>query len=53
MLVIIIPFGIIIFRLFKEKCWSLFAKILFVLNYVVYIILIGLFVYWGFYNVFS
>jgi hypothetical protein len=53
MLVIIIPFGVIIFRLFREKCWSLFAKILFVLNYVVYFILIGLFVYWGFYNVFS
>lgn len=52
LLVLIIPFGIINFRLFKEKSWNFWAKALFTLNNCVYLILIGLFVYWGFYIVF-
>ncbi len=53
LLLLIIPFYGINIRLYKENSWSLFAKVLFTLNGLIYIILIGLFVYWGFYNVFS
>jgi hypothetical protein len=50
---LIIPFCIINFRLIKENSWSFWAKGLFTLNNLVYIILIGLFIYWGFYNIFN
>ena len=53
LLLLIIPFCIINYRLFKENSWSLLAKGLFTLNNLIYIILIGLFVYWEFYNIFS
>lgn len=52
-LFLIIPFSVINFNLFKEKSWSIFAKGLFTLNNLVYILLIVLFVYWGFYNIFN
>lgn len=48
-----IPFCLINYRLFKENSWSFLAKGLFTLNNFIYIILIGLFVYWGFYNIFN
>lgn len=51
LLLIIIPLGVINYRLFKNKIWSVFSKILFSLNIIVYLILIGLFYYWGFYIV--
>jgi hypothetical protein len=53
LLLIIIPFCVINYKLFKEKSWSKFSKGLFTLNNVATIILIGLFVYWGFYDVFN
>lgn len=53
LLFMIIPFCVINVKLFKEKSWSVFAKGLFTFNNLVYIVLIGLFVYWRFYNIFS
>lgn len=53
LLFLIFPFCVINFKLFKEKSWSVFTKALFTLNNFVYIVLIGLFVYWKFYNIFS
>jgi hypothetical protein len=50
---LIIPFCIINFRLFKESSWSFWAKGLFTLNNLVYIILIRLFIYWEFYTIFN
>jgi len=53
LLLLIIPLYIINYRLFKENSWSIFAKGLLTLNNLVYIVLVGLFVYWGFYNIFN
>ena len=52
LLPVLIWFCILNFKLFKDKLWSRFEKLLFALNTLVYIVLTGLFVYWGFYNVF-
>jgi cytochrome c oxidase subunit IV len=46
---LILPFCIMNFKLFNEKSWSFWAKAIFTLNNLIYITLIGLFVYWGFY----
>lgn len=51
LLLVIIPLCVINYKLFKEKSWNAFTKWLFTLNNVAAIILIGLFVYWGFYGV--
>ncbi len=53
LLLLILPFSIINYRIIKEKYWSLIAKWLFTLNNLIYIILIGLFVYWKFYDIFN
>jgi hypothetical protein len=53
LLLLILPFSIINYRLIKEKSWSLIATWTFTLNNLIYIILIGLFVYWRFYDVFN
>ena len=53
LLLVIVPFYVINYRLFRERSWSIFAKVLFTLNNLVYIMLIGLFIYWGFYDVFN
>lgn len=53
LLLLVLPFSIINYKLISEKSWSLLAKCLFTLNTLVYIILIGLFVYWRFYEVFD
>ena len=52
-LLLIFPFALINKNILKEKSWSFFGRWLFTINNLVYIILIILFVYWGFYNVFS
>ena len=52
LILIIIPFFIVNYRIFKDKSWGLFSKGLFSLNNLTYSVLIGLFVYWRFYNVF-
>jgi hypothetical protein len=51
LILLIIPFCLINYRLFKEKIWSTWARGVFTLNTIVCIILVGLFVYWRFYNV--
>jgi len=53
LLLLILPFSMINYRLIKEKSWSLLAKWLFTLNNLIYILLIGLFVYWRFYDIFN
>ncbi len=53
LLLLIIPFSVINCRLFKENSWTVLAKWLFTLNNLIYIILIGLFAYWKFYDIFS
>lgn len=53
LLLIILPFFIINYRLIKVNSWSLVAKWLFTANNFIYIILIGLFVYWKFYDIFN
>ena len=53
LLLFILPFSLINYRLIKEKSWSLLAKWLFTLNNLIYLILIGLFVYWKFYDIFN
>jgi len=52
-LLLICPFGLINFRLIKENTWTLVAKGLFTLNNLLYIVLIGLFEYWKFYDIFN
>lgn len=53
LLLLIIPFCILNYKLFKARAWSFFARALFTLNNLVYMMLIGLFVYWEFYNIFN
>lgn len=53
LLVLILPFFVINYRLIKEKSWILLAKWLFSFNNLIYTILIGLFVYWRFYDIFN
>jgi len=52
LLLIVIPFLIVNCKIFKDKSWGILSKVLFSLNNIAYAILIGLFVYWKFYNVF-
>jgi hypothetical protein len=49
----IIPLLVINWKLLKERSWSPFQKMLFILNNFSYITLIFLFTYWGLYDVFS
>ena len=48
-LVVIIPLIKFNLKLFKEKLWNSFALIILSLNSLLYLILIGFFVYWRFY----
>jgi len=50
---LIIPFCVINRRILKESSWNFWAKGLFTLNNFVYIMLIGLFIYWRFYHILS
>ena len=51
LLLLIVPFSLINYRLFKKHSWSVIAKWIFTLNNLIYIILIGLFSYWRFYDI--
>ena len=51
-LVLIIPFIGINYKLFKKNVWSSFSRWLFVINNMTYISMISLFIYWGLYDVF-
>lgn len=52
LLLIIIPFLILNKNILKQNTWSVFSKFLLSLNSFVYLILIVLFSYWKFYNIF-
>lgn len=52
LLLIIIPILILNKNILKQSTWSVFSKFLFSLNSFVYLILIVLFSYWKFYNIF-
>ena len=53
LVLLIIPFSILNYKIIKERNWSFISKGLFTLNNVAYFILIGLFNYWGFYAIFN
>lgn len=53
LLLLILPFSVVNYRLLKGNSWSFLAKGLFTLNNLIYIILIGLFAYWRFYDIFN
>jgi hypothetical protein len=53
LLLLILPFSVVNYRLLKDNSWSFLAKGLFTLNNLIYIILIGLFAYWKFYDIFN
>ncbi len=53
LVVIIFPFSMINYSLLKEESWNFLARVLFTLNNLIYISLIGLFAYWQFYDVFN
>lgn len=53
LLLLILPFSVVNYRLLKGNSWSFLAKGLFTLNNLTYIILIGLFAYWRFYDIFN
>ena len=50
LLLLIIPFIRINIRIIKEKIWGSFSKWLFTFNNIIYLILLVLFAYWGFFN---
>ncbi len=53
LLVLIIPVLTINVKILKNSVWHFFPKWVFTLNSTVYLALIVLFIYWGFYNVFE
>jgi hypothetical protein len=52
LLILIIPFIRWNIFVLRDSNWSLFSKGLFLLNNLIYLSLITLFTYWGFYNIF-
>ncbi len=50
--ILIVPVCIVNYQLVSEKSWNFFSKLLFTANSFIFLILIGLFIYWQFYNVF-
>lgn len=53
LLLLLIPLLIVNRKVLKVNVWKTFSKILFTTNIVAYVILISLFFYWGFFNVFN
>ena len=53
LLVLILPFSVVNYRLLKENSWTFLARGLFTFNNLIYIFLIGLFAYWKFYDIFN
>ncbi len=51
LILLIIPLWLFNIKILKEKSWMLFPRLLFTFNNAVYIVLICLFAYWGFYSV--
>ncbi|MCC7030439.1 MAG: hypothetical protein IT257_09045 [Chitinophagaceae bacterium] len=52
LLLLILPFALLNYRLIKGPGWGLAATALFTLNNLVYLMLIGLFAYWRFFDIF-
>lgn len=52
LLLLIVPFLVVNLRMIKQSNWGILTKGLITLNNLIYIILIGLFFYWKFYDVF-
>jgi hypothetical protein len=52
-LLLIFPFAGVNYRLLRNNSWGYLGLGLFTLNNLIYIILIGLFAYWKFYNIFN
>ncbi len=50
-ILILIPLLKTNWKLFKEKTWSLFSKLLFAINNIAFIVLVMFFTYWGLYNI--
>ncbi len=50
-ILILIPLILTNWKLFKEKTWNLFSKLLFTVNNIAFILLVILFTYWGLYNI--
>lgn len=53
LLLLIVPLLIINRKVFKLNNWNSFSRFLFTANSIAYLILIALFSYWGFYNIFN
>lgn len=53
LLIVIIPLLNVLMKIFVQKKWNWFSKYLFAANSFAYTILIGLFVYWKFFDVFN
>lgn len=53
LVLLILPFTLINYQLFKNNTWGFMGKWLFTVNNVIYLILIGLFTYWKFYDIFN
>lgn len=53
LLLLMLPFSVVNYRLFKNNSWGYLGLGLFTLNNLIYIILIGLFAYWRFYDIFN
>lgn len=53
LILLILPFTLINYQLFKNNTWGFLGKWLFTINNVIYLILIGLFTYWKFYDIFN
>lgn len=51
LLILILPFLWVNKKLFKERSWPNFPKWIFTISNAMYLVMICLFVYWGFYNV--
>ena len=50
LLILIVPLFVVNYKIIKKRSWGGLATGLFTLNTLIYTILIGLFVYWRFYN---
>jgi len=53
LLLLILPFSVVNYRLLKNNSWGYLGLGVFTLNNLIYIILIGLFAYWKFYDIFN
>jgi hypothetical protein len=51
LLILTMPFVVVNYKVFKERSWGCIATGLFTINNLIHIILIGLFAYWGFYDI--